>query len=288
MEYLDTKYFSYADPNDPIHRKALIRSIEFVSGQPYLYNIYREYQKNPDRWDSFWDGCVDLLQLDIDFDEEKIKKIPSKGPLMIVANHPFGVLDGLVICWLTSKIRSEFKVLTHSLLLRASETKDFLLPIDFSENKNAMITNLETRKTARKILDEGGTIVVFPGGTVSTTKKFYNKTALDPSWRNFTSRLIKRSKPTILPLHFTGQNSFLFQTASHLSETLRSSLLFHEVKRRINTKVPVIIGDPISYSDIDENLSNTELSEYLRNTTYKINPIWESRDVPLGKDFKEF
>ena len=288
MEYLDTKYFSYADPKDPIHRKALIRSIEFVSGQPYLYNIYREYQKNPDRWNSFWDGCVDLLQLDIDFDEKKIKKIPSEGPLMIVANHPFGVLDGLVICWLTSKIRSEFKVLTHSLLLRASETKDFLLPIDFSENKNAMITNLETRKTARKILDEGGTIVVFPGGTVSTTKRFYNKTALDPSWRNFTSRLIKRSKPTILPLHFTGQNSFLFQTASHLSETLRSSLLFHEVKRRINTKVPVIIGDPISYSDIDENLSNTELSEYLRNTTYKINPVWKSKDVPLGKDFKEF
>ena len=288
MEYLDTKYFSYADPNDPIHRKALIRSIEFVSGQPYLYNIYREYQKNPDRWDSFWDGCVDLLQLNVDFDEEKIKKIPSEGPLMIVANHPFGVLDGLVICWLTSKIRSEFKVLTHSLLLRASETKDFLLPIDFSENKNAMVTNLETRKTARKILDGGGTIVVFPGGTVSTTKRFYNKTALDPSWRNFTSRLIKRSKPTILPLHFTGQNSFLFQTASHLSETLRSSLLFHEVKRRVNSKVPVIIGDPISYSDIDENLSNTELSEYLRNVTYKINPIWKSRDVPLGKDFKEF
>ena len=288
MEYLDTKYFSYADPNDPIHRKALIRSIEFVSGQPYLYNIYREYQKNPDRWDSFWDGCVDLLKLDIDFDEEKIKKIPSEGPLMIVANHPFGVLDGLVICWLTNKIRSNFKVLTHSLLLRASETKDFLLPIDFSDNKKAMITNLETRKTARKILDEGGTIVVFPGGTVSTTKRFYNKTALDPSWRNFTSRLIKRSRPTILPLHFTGQNSFLFQTASHISETLRSSLLFHEVKRRINTKVPVIIGDPISYSDIDENLSNTELSEFLRNTTYKINPIWKSRNVPLGKDFKEF
>ncbi len=288
MEYLDTKYFSYADPNDPIHRKALIRSIEFVTGQPYLYNIYRKYQKNPEKWKSFWDGCIDLLQLDVDFDEEKIKKIPSEGPLMIVANHPFGVLDGLVICWLTSKIRSEFKVLTHSLLLRASETKDFLLPIDFSESKNAMITNLDTRKKARKILDEGGTIVVFPGGTVSTTKRFYNKTALDPSWRNFTSRLIKRSKPTILPLHFIGQNSFLFQTASHLSETLRSSLLFHEVKRRINTKVPVIIGDPISYSDIDANLSNTELSEYLRNTTYKINPIWKSKDVPLGKDFKEF
>ena len=84
-------------------------------------------------------------------------------------------------------------------------------------------------------------------------------------------------------MHFIGQNSFLFHTGSHLSETLRSSLLFHEVRRRINTKVPVIVGDPIKYSEIDENLSNTELSEYLRNTTYKINPIWKSRDVPLGK-----
>ena len=288
MEYLDTKYFSYASPDDPIHRKALIRSIEFFSGQPYLYNIYKEYQKNPDKWESFWDGCVELLELNVKFDIKKIKNIPKDGPLMIVANHPFGVLDGLIICWLTSKIRSEFKVLTHSMLLRAPETRNHLLPIDFSESKDAMKTNLETRKTARKILDDGGTIVVFPGGTVSTTKKFYNKTALDPEWRNFTSRLIKRSKPTILPLHFTGQNSFLFQTASHLSETLRSSLLFHEVKRRVNTEVPVIIGDPIRYDQIDENLTNTELSKYLRDITYKINPLWVSKEIPLGKDFKEF
>ena len=288
MEYLDTKYFSYASPDDPIHRKALRRSIEFFSGQPYLYNIYKEYQKNPDKWESFWDGCVELLELNVKFDIEKIKNVPKDGPLLIVANHPFGVLDGLIICWLTSKIRSEFKVLTHSMLLRAPETRDHLLPIDFSESKDAMKTNLETRKTSRKILDDGGTIVVFPGGTVSTTKKFYNKTALDPEWRNFTSRLIKRSKPTILPLHFMGQNSFLFQTASHLSETLRSSLLFHEVKRRVNTEVPVMIGDPIRYDQIDENLTNTELSKYLRDITYKINPLWVSKEIPLGKDFKEF
>jgi 1-acyl-sn-glycerol-3-phosphate acyltransferase len=288
MEYLDTEYFSYADPSDPIHRKALIRTIEYVSGQPYLYNVYKEYQKDPKKWKSFWHGCVELLKLNVQFDEEKIKAIPKKGPLLIVANHPFGVLDGLIVCWLTSKIRSDFKVLTHSLLLRAPETKGFLLPIDFSDAKDAMKTNLETRKAARNILENNGTIVVFPGGTVSTTKRFYNKTALDPEWRNFTARLIKRSKPTILPLHFSGQNSFLFQTASHISPTLRSSLLFHEVKRRVNTDVPVMIGDPIPYSDIDEKLSNTELSKFLRDLTYKMNPLWSSKDVPLGKDFKEF
>ena len=80
MEYLDTKYFSYANPDDPIHRKALIRSIEFISGQPYLYNIYKEYQKNSEKWGSFWDGCVDLLKLDVQYDTDKIKNVPSKGP----------------------------------------------------------------------------------------------------------------------------------------------------------------------------------------------------------------
>ena len=89
MEYLDTKYFSYANPDDPIHRKALIRSIEYVSGQPYLYGIYKEYQKNPNRWESFWDGCVDLLELNVKFDEEKIKNVPGKTENIFLSNVDF-------------------------------------------------------------------------------------------------------------------------------------------------------------------------------------------------------
>ena len=148
MEYLDTKYFSYANPEDSFSRKAFIRSIEFFSGQPKLYKLYRDYQINSGQWDNFWDGCVDKLKLDVTFDQNKINNVPKEGPLIIVANHPFGVLDGLVICWLSKKIRKEFKVLTHSLLLRAPETKGYLLPVDFSGTKEALKTNIETRKTA--------------------------------------------------------------------------------------------------------------------------------------------
>ena len=147
MEYLDTKYFSYANPDDSFPKKALIRSIEFFSGQPKLYSLYRNYQNHPENWEDFWDGCIDILDLNVKYNEEKISKIPKNGPLVIVANHPFGVLDGLVICWLSKKIRKEFKVLTHALLLRAPETKGYLLPIDFSGTKEALHTNIETRKT---------------------------------------------------------------------------------------------------------------------------------------------
>ena len=186
------------------------------------------------------------------------------------------------------KIRQEFKILTHSLLLRAPETKGYLLPVDFSKTKEALRTNIETRKIARESLKDGGTIVIFPGGTVSTTNNFLNKQAFDPRWRNFTARLIKRSKPTILPIYFYGQNSSLFHLASQISATLRSALLFHEVRRRINTSVPLIIGDPIKYEDLNENLSNDELSKYLRHLTYNLNPEFLNQDIPTGKDFKEW
>ena len=126
MEYIESKYFSYADPDDPIVRKILIRSIEYCAGQPAIYNLYRKYQENPSNWKSFWDGCVDLLNLDIDIAKESINNIPESGPTIIVANHPFGVLDGTVLSWLVSQRRDDFKLLVHSLLLRAPETKKYL------------------------------------------------------------------------------------------------------------------------------------------------------------------
>ena len=288
MDYLDTKYFSYANPDDSFSKKALIRTIEYFSGQPMLYKLYREYQTNAENWDDFWDGCIDKLELQVNFNEEKIINIPKEGPLIIVANHPFGVLDGLVICWLSKKIRKEFKVLTHALLLRAPETKGYLLPIDFSGTKEALTTNIQTRKTARSFLKEGGTIVIFPGGTVSTTNSVFTKDAYDPRWRNFTARLIKQSNATIVPIYFYGQNSRLFHIASHISQTLRSALLFHEVRRRINTSVPLIIGDPIEFSSLDKDITNDQLSDYLRLITYRLNPIYKKVNIPFGKDFPEF
>jgi putative hemolysin len=175
MDYTESKYFSYADPDDPFIRKFLIRGIEFLSGQPTIYKLYRKYQENPEKWSNFWEGCVDLLELKIDLSSEQMVKIPESGPAIFVANHPFGVLDGLVLSWLVSKKRKDFKLLVHSLLLRAPETKENLLPIDFTGDRKALLTNIATRKEARKHLSEGGCIIIFPSGSVSTTEKFYHK-----------------------------------------------------------------------------------------------------------------
>jgi putative hemolysin len=286
MDYIDSKYFSYADPEDPILKKILIRSIEFLTGQPKLFKLYRSYQENPNHWKSFWDGCIDLLKLKISISNFDLEKIPSTGPAIVVANHPFGVLDGLVLSWLVSQKRNDFKLLVHSLLLRAPETKGNLLPIDFTGDKKALLTNLETRKKARKHISEGGCIIIFPSGTVSTTLKFYQKKAkaFDCKWKKFTSRLIKQTDPKIIPINFPGTNSLAFQIFSHISLVLRSSLLFFEIKRRINSEVEVFVGDSFKYSEIGEDLSNDELADMLRTKTYLLDKEYSSPPYGLDPD----
>ena len=285
MDYIDSKYFSYADPEDPILKKFLIRSIEYLTGQPKLFKLYRSYQEKPERWKSFWDGCVNLLKLRINISNIDLDKIPETGPAIVVANHPFGVLDGLVLSWIVSQKRKDFKLLVHSLLLRAPETKGNLLPIDFTGDKQALLTNLDTRKKARKHISDGGCIIIFPSGTVSTTLKFYQKKtkAFDCEWKKFTSRLIKQTDPNIIPINFPGTNSLAFQIFSHISLVLRSSLLFFEIKRRINSDVEVFVGESFKYSELEDDLSNDELADLLRTKTYLLDQDYSS-PPPYGLD----
>jgi putative hemolysin len=285
MDYIDSKYFSYADPDDPILKKILIRSIEYLTGQPKLFKLYRSYQEKPERWKSFWDGCVNLLKLRINISNIDLDKIPETGPAIVVANHPFGVLDGLVLSWIVSQKRKDFKLLVHSLLLRAPETKGNLLPIDFAGDKQALLTNLDTRKKARKHISDGGCIIIFPSGTVSTTLKFYQKKskAFDCEWKKFTSRLIKQTDPNIIPINFPGTNSLAFQIFSHISLVLRSSLLFFEIKRRINSDVEVFVGESFKYSELEDDLSNDELADLLRTKTYLLDQDYSS-PPPYGLD----
>ena len=283
MEYIDSKYFSYADPDDPFLKRLIIRSIEYISGQPELYKLYNEYQRSPELYKNFWEGSIKKLNLNVDYSQEALKKIPKEGPLVVVANHPFGVLDGLVICWLMSLVRDDFKVLTHSLLLRAPETKGYLLPVDFALTKQAVVTNLETRKLSRKFLSDGGSMVIFPSGCVSTKMKISEKTAFDCEWKVFTSRLIKQSDATIVPIYFQGQNSQLFHLASRFGLLFRSALLFKEVRDRMGTDVPVTIGDPLNLRDFKENISNQDLIKSLRTLTYSLDPNLPP-DPPIGME----
>jgi len=268
---MDDYLFSYATRSDPPVKRGLIRLVERATGQPTLKRLYFENQRSPRPHESFWQAAVRTLALDVRYDSRALARMPKTGPVVVVANHPYGVLDGIVISWLVEKVRSDFVVLTHSALMRAPEVRDFILPIDFSATEEAQRTNLASRAAARAQLERGGVVVVFPAGGVSTAPdRLGRKPAVDMRWQPFVSQLIQRSKATVVPIWFGGQNSRLFQIASHVSQTLRLSLIFHEVKARIGAILQVEIGAPISFEALKATKDRQVLADELRVRTYAL------------------
>lgn len=261
--------FSYASPGDPRLKRLLIGFIEKTTGQPYLKWLYEDNRDNPVKGESFWAAAVRRLELKIVCNEDALAQWPRRGALVIVANHPFGVLDGLVISYLTAKVRPDFRILTNNVLNRADEIREHLLPIDFDDTKEALETNLKSRAAAKAHLAAGGCLIIFPAGGVSTAPKPWSSSAIDPEWKNFAAKLIAQGKAPVAPVYFAGQNSRLFQFASHVSLTLRLSLLFKEVHDRIGSEVPVRIGDLIPYERL-ANLDRAALMEHLRKATYAL------------------
>lgn len=260
-----TVTFSYADPSSPRLKRGLIRAVEVATGQRKLRRLYMAHQDGAPAGESFWQAAIRILALDVRFDRDQLEAIPRQGPVVVVANHPFGVLDGLVISWLAEQVRPDFKVLTHSLLLRAPEARPYLLPVDFSETPDAQQTNLASRAAARAHLAAGGCLIVFPAGGISTVPdKFGRGAAVDAPWQPFTAQLVQRARATVVPIRFAGQNSRLFQIASHVSLTLRLSLIFREVKNRIGTAVGVTIGAPIPFAALEGPGGRQDLTATLR------------------------
>ena len=269
---LSPQTFTYAVGVQGRMRRTLIRTVETVTGRPRLQRLYFEYQRNPSRDESFWEAAVRKLELSLRFDRARLEAIPRRGPVVVVANHPFGVLDGIVISYLVSRVRPDFKVLTNSVLYRAEEIRPHLLPIDFSETRAALKVNLATRAAARDWVDRGGVLVAFPGGTVSTAPTWFGR-AEDPAWKPFTAELILRSRATVVPIYFEGQNSRLFQMASQLSQTLRLSLLFKEVVRRIGSEMVIRVGRPVPYAAMVGSGDKAALVEDLRQRTYALGQV---------------
>lgn len=263
--------FSYAQPDDPYLKKLVIRIVERLSGQPELKRMYLHHREHPVAGESFWDAVVRYLRLHLVYDRDCLAALPQEGPLVVVANHPFGVLDGIVACCLVARLRPDFRILTNDVLDRAPEIRPYLYPIDFSGTPKAMETNLRSRALARDYLNAGGCLILFPAGGISTATAplgLWGK-AVDAPWGGFTAGLIQQAKAAVVPFFFFGQNSRLFQIASHFSLTLRLALIFREVHKAIGGGIRLAIGRVIPYGEL-AGLDRKALIAELRARTYAL------------------
>ncbi len=268
--------------------RAIVRTIEAVTGKGKLWQVYREYQDEPSSDEFFWGAAVRKLRLDLDYDQEKLDAIPEGGPLIVVANHPFGIIDGVALCDLISRKRPDHKILINSVLRHVDEAAQYMLPIDFSGTREAIETNLQSRKDARQWLKDGHCLIIFPAGGVADIGKWGNLHAWDRAWQPFFGSLLMQAKPTILPVFIEGQNSMLFQWASVFSMVLRLSLFFRETAARIGGQVRLRFGDPLPYASLPEYSSRDALCDALYERVYALGGVEGAKPQlpPFRTEFK--
>ena len=228
--------FSFADAEMGPVSNALIRGIEKISGQPRIRKLYFDYVEEDQPFDNFWSDALDRLNISVDLERDFGAAIPRSGPTLVVANHPYGVIDGLVLCALTAKVRSDYKIITHRVLRQAPATMDKILPIDFDETEAALATNIQTRQDAAAYLRQGGAVIIFPAGAISLAPNLIGD-AYDKEWKTYAAKLATQPGTVTLPFLFDGQNSVLFQAARKISLTLAYSLMFREMIKLMGTSV---------------------------------------------------
>ena len=264
----DKRKLSYANTFTNPWKANTIRAMEWMTGKLPLLRLVRRFERiGPAEGQAFWSQALGLMKIDLLTPPEQIARIPAEGPVIVVANHPHGLVDGMVLAELIGRVRTDYKILTRNLLTGVKEIEQFMIPVPFPHEENAREESLAMRQRAMDHLKNGGVIALFPSGVVAASETLFGD-AVEAVWNPFTAKMITRSGATVVPIHFPGQNSRAYQMANRISATLRQGLLLHEVVHSCKRPQSPIIGEPISAEDIREwGTKPREMMEWLRSHT---------------------
>jgi putative hemolysin len=261
---------SYAYSAQTFSGRAFIKILENITGRISLIKRAKGYKNELAGGDDFFNIMVRRYGLSLEILDGAFNNIPKDGPLILIANHPFGILDGLILGYILSKSRKDYKILAHKVFCTSEELTGVILPIAFDDTKEASRLNIQTRISALNFLYSGGAVGIFPGGTVSTSTTPFG-VPMDPIWRSFTAKMITKSGARVVPIFFEGYNSRTFQLASHIHNNLRLGLLMKEFKSKVGNPVKICIGKPLSDREIKSRSGNYRiLMDFLREETYKL------------------
>ncbi|MBB3645958.1 putative hemolysin [Rhizobium sp. BK619] len=266
------KELSYANDRDPRLKRWLIRSIEGLSGRDHYVRLYDIWRSDIiGRSDRVFARTLDLIDVAVEVKGNwPLDPVPAE-PIVIVANHPFGIGDGIAVLALAEQFGRPFKVLIHNDLLKIPEMASYSLPISFEETRQAMAMNMKSRNEAVRLLKEGTTIVVFPAGGVATARRGFGR-AEDLPWKMFPAKLIQAAHASVLPIYFEGQNGRLFHLASLASMTLRLSLLIGEFRRLSGSTITAHVGKVLTWEALSSGGDRKGLLARLYEAVFSMAP----------------
>lgn len=260
---------SYVQPGDSSLRAALIGTVERLTGRPRLQAIYDRLKQRDFSAAHFFGDALAQAGIRYRYRSGDEAGIPREGPLILIANHPFGVVDGLILCDIATRCRGDFRILIHALLCRDRDLEPFFLPIDFRDSAQALQTNVRSKRAALATLRDAGTLLVFPGGGIATRRRGGFGNLADLPWSTFVAKLVKQSGATVVPLFFHGSNSRLFHVASSVSPSLRASLLLHEARNKLGRSFEVSVGSALPPA-ATAHLDRRALTRWLHARTWEM------------------
>ncbi|MGD2270450.1 MAG: lysophospholipid acyltransferase family protein [Desulfobacterales bacterium] len=229
--------------------------------------------------------ALESLKVTCSISDADLQKIPTKGPLVVVANHPFGGIEGVVLGAVLLKVRPDLKILGNYLLNHISGICDTIIPVDPFDNRQSVASNLKGLKEAIRWVKDGGALVTFPAGEVSSLN-LKQRRVVDPTWSPHIGGIVRRARATALPVYFPGKNGLAFQTLGLLHPLLRTALLPRELVNKKNTVLNVYVGKPIGWKKLQRFETDAELVDYLRiNTDFIKNRVRQNKKRPKSSGF---
>lgn len=250
------------------------RSLYSLGGKPLeefigiaaLNDIYRRVVEDHSTI-NFFERSLRSLNVAYEVSDEDLAKVPRDGPLLIVSNHPFGIVDGVVFGALVTNLRDDGKLLANYLLTKMPEIRPWLIAVDPFGGAEAARSNFAAMKETIRFLRDGGCIGTFPSGTVSHWH-WNSRQITDPPWLDNTARLVQKSQATVVPVFIEGHNSWAFQLAGMIHPKLRTATLTREMKKQVNGTVRLRIGQPLTHRQLKDFPTTQALTDFLRVKTY--------------------
>lgn len=254
-------------------------------------NVLYSEHNNKEGWE-FATDILKGLKIDFDFNPQDLKNIPKDEPFILLANHPYGGIDGLILLSIIGKIRPDFKLMANYLLEKIPALNNNIVAVNPFENNKKIGLNIAGIKKSLRIIKNGNPIGIFPAGEVSSIKLNQLKIT-DKHWNPVVGKLIMKSNVKVVPVYFSGNNSFAFHLLGIIHPLLRTIKLPSELFNKKQEKIKVRIGKPISQNTINEFTNPDELLRFLRARTYALNsPLevdaaWFIKPKHLNNDWIE-
>ena len=224
----------------------------------------------------FFDQFLKELRVGYIAYEEDLAKIPKTGPFILVANHPLGAVDGILMCKILTEIRPDFKIMGNFLLQKIEPMKDYVIPVNPFEERKEAYSSIGGMRDTLKHLQEGGCIGIFPAGEVSNKNNEIGE-VLDKEWELAALKLIKKAKVPVVPMYFHAKNSRIFYNVAKIHPDLQTLMLPSEMLKKRDKPIRIRIGKPVSAKVIEDCDDAKELGEFLRKKVYMMRSYYERR-----------